>query len=37
VGDVELIDISLGISGLGFPESEYMTMAKKLYGMNSKI
>ena len=37
VGDVELVDISLGVSGLGFPETEYMTVAKKLYGLNSKI
>jgi hypothetical protein len=32
-----LIDISLAINGIGFPETEYMTVARNLYGMNSKI
>lgn len=27
----------MAINGFGFPEEEYMTVARKLYGMNSKI
>jgi len=35
--DIKLVDISMGISGFGFPEDEYMIVARKLYGLNSKI
>lgn len=31
------IDISLALNGFGLPEDEYMTVARKLYGVNSKI
>ena len=33
----KVIEISMGLSGIGFPENDYMQIAKKLYGMNSKI
>lgn len=32
-----MIEISMGIAGVGLPETDYMLVAKKLYGLNSKI
>lgn len=33
----KILEFSLGIAGVGLPESDYMKIAKKLYEINSKI
>lgn len=31
------VEITMGVAGIGFPEAEYMQVARKLYAANSKI
>lgn len=31
------VEVSMGLSSIGLPEAEYLTVARKLYGQNSKI
>lgn len=35
--DSKMVEISMGLAGLGLPEVDYMQVAKKLYAINSKI
>ncbi len=32
-----LLDVSMGLNGIGFPESEYMMVARHLFELNDEI
>ena len=32
-----LLDVSMGLNGIGFPEAEYMVVARQLFALNDEI